>query len=97
MVDAHILLGGDCTAWRKDALADIAQLPVTLHIRSAIPGQPTKARVEGWKAGGDEYITWFDPDDRYPTEASTPQSMPQDTQLSSAFHSIKTTPNIARR
>ena len=70
MLDAHILLGHECPVWRKESLNDIAALPVSLHKLIAIPGQLAMARINGWTVGASEYITWFDPDDRYPSVAA---------------------------
>lgn len=65
-IDAHILLGDEPLEWRLDCLADIDDLPVRLHTCSAIDMDVAKARKTGWSQGSAPYLTWFDPDDRYP-------------------------------
>lgn len=71
-IDAHILLGDEPMDWRMDALADIkaTAFRVPLH-RVQLPAQPGRfggARKAGWAEGQAPYLTWFDPDDRYPPE-----------------------------
>ena len=91
MVDAHILIGDEPIEWRNEALNDIAALPVTLHKLKAITGQLAGARINGWTVGASEYITWFDPDDRYPSVAAAAfihaavDKMQRDTRLACCY------------
>ncbi|MBN2691992.1 MAG: hypothetical protein JXR43_09110 [Burkholderiaceae bacterium] len=71
-IDAHILLGEEPMNWRLAALVDIeavqALAPVTSHQLPAQPGRFGAARKSGWSCGDAPYLTWFDPDDRYPPQ-----------------------------
>ena len=91
MIDAHILLGSESLVWRNEALNDIAALPVRLHKLIAIPGQMGVGRINGWTVCASEYITWFDPDDRYPSVAAAAfiyaavDKMQRDTRLACCY------------
>lgn len=67
-LDAHVLLLNERADWRNDALADIAKLPCNLHVLDGIHGHLAVARKKAWSQGQSEFLTWFDPDDRYPTD-----------------------------
>lgn len=71
-IDAHILLGDEPLGWRMAALADIKAtarlVPLHLYQLPAQPGRFGGARKAGWAEGQAPYLTWFDPDDRYPPE-----------------------------
>lgn len=74
-IDAHVLLGDEPLNWRLAALADIeataARVPMRLHQLAAQPGRFGAARKAGWACGDAPYLTWFDPDDRYPPEQAS--------------------------
>lgn len=44
--------------------------PVTLHQLPAQQGRFGAARKSGWACGDAPYLTWFDPDDRYPPQSA---------------------------
>lgn len=71
MITAHILLGTEPEDWRGKCLADIktaqAVYPFDLVRLPAIPGKLVTARKQGWALCRSKYLTWFDPDDRYPS------------------------------
>ncbi|MEW6446336.1 MAG: hypothetical protein AB1479_09925 [Pseudomonadota bacterium] len=49
---------------------DLAALPVTLHQLPARQGDLPTARAEGFATGSSPYVTFADPDDRYPAAAA---------------------------
>lgn len=74
-IDAHILFGDEPMNWRLSAMADIEAVqtmaPVTLHQLPAQQGRFGAARKSGWACGDAPYLTWFDPDDRYPPQSAS--------------------------
>lgn len=92
LIEAHILLGEEPFHWRLAAMADIeaiaAYIPLRLHQLAMQPGRFGGARKAGWACGDAPYLTWFDPDDRYPQKEAVDF-------FSRAACALDDTPNLA--
>lgn len=84
-IDAHILIGDEQEAWRALCMSDVQAISVNLrepgqsmpaielnlHTLPAVAGHFGSARRAGFGAGQAPYVTFFDPDDRYPWDEAS--------------------------
>lgn len=65
MIDCHTLYLPDYNKqWLKDLESDLVNQPICHHIVAGIPNNFTEARLNGYKHGTNQYITFADCDDR---------------------------------
>lgn len=57
--------------WMADALSDMNLPGIKVHVVDGVVGNTGAGRALGFAQGGAEYVSFIDPDDRYPNEAIT--------------------------
>lgn len=63
-IDVHMLvLGTEREDWKAQALASIPREVCSVHIVDGIRGDLGRARINGYRQGNCEYVSFVDPDD----------------------------------
>jgi hypothetical protein len=67
MIDVHMLTLPETRAdWADCALADMRGEPASVHVVRGTPGNIGDGRARGFARGDLPYVSFIDPDDRYP-------------------------------